>query len=167
MKLAQGARAVFPRRVRIGVLPRHALLLQGQAHAQLPLREGADLAALPRRACAAPLFQRRGALYRLQAVRGDLARPRRSRSRPVRAATTARAVPRATTSTWSNASIAGSARRLARSMPSSKGRTSSSRPRPARSFYFDKERLLANGDRWEREIAKKHRARRPIPVIKT
>jgi len=27
-------------------------------------------------------------------------------------------------------------------------------PRRARSLYYDKERLLANGDRWEREIAK-------------
>ena len=37
-----------------------------------PLREGPALAALPRRARAAPLSERRGALHRLQAVRGDL-----------------------------------------------------------------------------------------------
>ena len=29
-------------------------------------------------------------------------------------------------------------------------------------LYYDKERLLANGDRWEREIAKSHRARRAV-----
>ena len=31
-------------------------------------------------------------------------------------------------------------------------------------LYYDKERLLANGDRWEREIAQEHRARRAVPV---
>ena len=31
-------------------------------------------------------------------------------------------------------------------------------------LYYDKERLLANGDRWEREIAKKHRARRALSL---
>ena len=31
-------------------------------------------------------------------------------------------------------------------------------------LYYDKERLLANGDRWEREIAAQHRARRALPV---
>ena len=38
-------------------------------------------------------------------------------------------------------------------MPSSRGRTSSSPPRPARSCLYNKEKLLDNGDRWEREIA--------------
>ena len=33
-------------------------------------------------------------------------------------------------------------------------------------LYYDKERLLANGDRWEREIAQAHRARRAVPVIR-
>ena len=37
-----------------------------------PFEKGPHLAALPRRACAAPLSERRGALHRLQAVRGDL-----------------------------------------------------------------------------------------------
>ena len=32
-------------------------------------------------------------------------------------------------------------------------------------LYYDKERLLANGDRWEREIAQAHRARRAVPVM--
>jgi len=40
-----------------------------------------------------------------------------------------------------------------RSMPSSRGRISSSPPRPEELFY-DKEKLMANGDRWEAEIAK-------------
>src|SRR5262249_42510934 len=58
--------------IRIGVLPRHALLLQAEADAELSLREGSAVAALPRRACAAPLSQRRRALHRLQALRGHL-----------------------------------------------------------------------------------------------
>src|SRR5262249_24742402 len=63
---------VVPQRVRGGVRARPAVLLQAQAHAQLSVRERAALAALSRRARAAPLSQRRGALHRLQALRGDL-----------------------------------------------------------------------------------------------
>ena len=37
-----------------------------------PFEKGPQSPPLPRRACAAPLSQRRGALHRLQAVRGDL-----------------------------------------------------------------------------------------------
>src|SRR6202000_1294585 len=55
--------------IRIGVLPRHALFLQAEADLELPVREGPDLAALPRRARVAPLPERRGTLHRLQAVR--------------------------------------------------------------------------------------------------
>ena len=42
---------------------------------QLSVRKGAAQPALQRRACAAPLPQRRGTLHRLQAVRGDLPGP--------------------------------------------------------------------------------------------
>jgi NADH-quinone oxidoreductase subunit I len=31
-------------------------------------------------------------------------------------------------------------------------------------LLYDKAKLLANGDRWEREIARNHRARRAVPV---
>src|SRR5262245_3319979 len=61
------------------------------------------------------------------------AQRRRSPSKQARAATTERAGPPDTTSTWSNASIAACARRPARSMPSWRGRTSSLRLRRARS----------------------------------
>src|SRR5262249_49153703 len=61
-----------PQGVRGGIRARHAILLQSQADTQLPLREGADLASIPRRACVTPLSQWRGALHRLQVVRGDL-----------------------------------------------------------------------------------------------
>ena len=48
------------------------IFLQAQGDDQLSVREEPAEPALPRRACAAPLSQRRGALHRLQAVRGDL-----------------------------------------------------------------------------------------------
>ena len=32
-------------------------------------------------------------------------------------------------------------------------------------LYYDKERLLANGDRWEREIADEPETRRSVPVM--
>ena len=51
---------------------RAEVLLQAEGDAQLPAREGAALAPLPRRARAPALRQRRGALHRLQALRGDL-----------------------------------------------------------------------------------------------
>ena len=47
-------------------------LLQAQGDAELSAREEPAVAALSRRTCAAPLSQRRRALHRLQAVRGDL-----------------------------------------------------------------------------------------------
>src|SRR5262249_29160931 len=53
-------------------------------------------------------------------------------------ATTARAAPRAMTSTWSNASIAGCAKRLVRSTPSSKGRISNSPRKPAKNSITTK-----------------------------
>ena len=48
------------------------IFLRAEGDDQLSLREGAGQPALPRRACAAPLSERRGALHRLQALRGDL-----------------------------------------------------------------------------------------------
>ena len=48
------------------------IFLQAQGDDQLSVREDAAEPALSRRACAAPLSQRRGALHRVQIVRGDL-----------------------------------------------------------------------------------------------
>src|SRR6185312_6232768 len=59
-------------RIRIGLLSDDALFLPAEADAELSVREGTDLAALPGRACAAPLSEWRGTLHRLQAVRSDL-----------------------------------------------------------------------------------------------
>ena len=45
-----------------------------------------------------------------------------------------------------------------------RGPTSSSRPRPREELYYDKDALLANGDRWEREIAEQPPRRRAVSV---
>ena len=70
-----------PRRpldIPVGVRSRHhvgdALLLRPQIDPQLSLREGTAVAALPRRARASSLSERRRTLHRLQALRGDLPR---------------------------------------------------------------------------------------------
>ena len=107
------------------------IFLQAQGDDQLPVREDADRArasAASMRCAAIPMA--RSAASRANCARRS-ARRWRSPSRPSRARTAA-AAPRATTSTWSNASIAACARRRARWMRSSKGRTSNSRPKRAR-----------------------------------
>src|SRR5262249_58861286 len=71
-EIGSGRPRVVPQGVRVGIRARPSLFLQAEANAQLSVREGAALPALSRRACAAPLSERRGALHRLQAVRGDL-----------------------------------------------------------------------------------------------
>ena len=72
--------------------------LRAQDHDPVPGGEDADEPALPRPARAAPLSERRGALHRLQAVRGGLPGAGHPLSSPS-SAKTARAAPRATTST--------------------------------------------------------------------
>jgi len=74
-----------------------------------------------------PLPERRGALHRLQAVRGDL--PALAITIEAEPAPTARAAPRATTSTCSSASTAGSARSPARWTRSSRPASTSTRSR--------------------------------------
>ena len=72
MRLDRAAKGLFLLGVRDRLRAGHALFLQAEGDHQLSVREKPDLAALPRRARAAPLSERRGALHRLQAVRGDL-----------------------------------------------------------------------------------------------
>src|SRR6478736_3108698 len=67
-----GSQLALPQGVRLRILPVDALLLGAKEDAELPLREGPAVAPLPWRACVAPLSEWRGALHRLQAVRGDL-----------------------------------------------------------------------------------------------
>ena len=58
--------------VRLRHLAGAALLLQAEGDHQLSVREEPCQPALSRRACASPLPERRGALHRVQALRGDL-----------------------------------------------------------------------------------------------
>ena len=111
-----------------------ALLLQTEADRELPVREGACQPALPGGTRPAPLPERRGTLYCVQAVRGDLSRRRQSRSRRARAAMMARGGQPATISTWSSASIAVSARKPVRWTRSSRVQISNSPRRRAKSF---------------------------------
>src|SRR4030081_3732575 len=71
-----GGSVGVPKGVRVGIRAGDALLLQAEGDAELSVREGADLAPISRRACAAELSERGGALHRLQAVRSDLPGPR-------------------------------------------------------------------------------------------
>jgi NADH-quinone oxidoreductase subunit I len=153
MRLDRAARSLFLSEFVDRHHPGDALFLPAQGDDELPVRKGPALAALPRRACAAPLSERRRALYRLQAVRGDLpGAGHHDRGGPAGNDGTRR------TTRYDIDMVkciyCGSARRPARSTPSSRGRTSNSPPRRREELYYDKERLLANGDRWEREIAK-------------
>ena len=100
MAIGQAVSSLFLDGVRLGVLPVDALLLQAEGDAQLSLREGAAI----RRAFAASM--RCGAIPTARSAASPAscarrsARRRPSPSRPGRAATTARAAPPATTSTW-------------------------------------------------------------------
>src|SRR5262245_589439 len=97
------------------------------------------------------------------------ARRRQSPSRPDHGATMAPAAPRATTSTWSNASIAGSARRPARSTLSSKARTSNSPPRRARSSTTTRSACSPTATAGSARSPRTSRSTRPIgdPMIIT
>ena len=81
-----------------GLAHHRQVRLQPQDHGAVPRREDAAVAALSRPACAAPLRERRRALHRLQAVRGRVPGAGHHH-RVATSAPTARAAPRATTST--------------------------------------------------------------------
>ena len=75
MKLDQTAKAVFLIRIRRRFRSVDALFFQAETDAQLSAREESAIAALSGRTRPATLSERRGALYRLQALRGDLPGP--------------------------------------------------------------------------------------------
>ena len=128
-------------------------MFKPKATVNYPYEKGPLSPALPRRACAAPLSQRRGTLHRLQAVRGDLpgaGHHHRGRAAPHDGS-------RRTTRydiDMTKCIYCGLARRPARSTPSSRDRISNSPTETREELFYDKDKLLANGDRWEREIAR-------------
>ncbi|CAA9514076.1 MAG: NADH-ubiquinone oxidoreductase chain I, partial [uncultured Sphingomonadaceae bacterium] len=65
-------KGVHPVGLRQGPRADAEVLLQAEGDDQLPVREAGAVAPLPRRACAAPLPERRGAVHRLQALRGGV-----------------------------------------------------------------------------------------------
>ena len=140
-------------RVRLCVLPGDALLLQAQGDHGLSLREGTDLAPLSRRACAAALSEWGGALHRLQAVRGDLPAQAITIEAGARRNDGTRRTTRFDVDIMKciycgfcqeacpvDAIVLGPNVEFATETPEE--------------LYYDKERLLANGDRWERAIAR-------------
>ena len=72
MRLDQAARSIFLTEFVQAFFLSMRYFFKPKATLNYPFEKGAAVAALSRRACAAPLSQRRGALHRLQAVRGDL-----------------------------------------------------------------------------------------------
>jgi hypothetical protein len=75
MRLDQAARSVFLKEFVSAFVLAMRYFFKPKATLNYPFREGADLAPLSRRACAAALSERGGALHRLHAVRGDLPGP--------------------------------------------------------------------------------------------
>ncbi len=135
-----------------GLAAHRPVPVRAQGDRPVPGGEDAAEPALPRPARAAPLSERRGALHRLQAVRGGL--PGARDHHRIRAARRRHAPhdalrhrPRP------SASSAASARRAARSTRSSRRASSSTTARSAATCYYTKEMLLAVGDRYEAQIA--------------
>ncbi len=96
--LDRGARSLLLAEVVSGLLLTLKYMFKTPVTVNYPFEKGPLIPALSRRACAAPLSQRRRTLHRLQVVRGRVSRRSPSPSRPNRARTAA-AAPPATTST--------------------------------------------------------------------
>jgi formate hydrogenlyase subunit 6/NADH:ubiquinone oxidoreductase subunit I len=93
-------------------------------------------------------------MHRVQAVRSDLSGARHHyRSRPA-AERRAPGAPCATTSTCTNASYCGLCQESCPVDAIVEGPNFEFSAEMREELYYDKAKLLANGDRWEREIAK-------------
>ena len=151
-QLDQAARALLLKEFVSAFFLLDALLLQAEGDDQLSLREEPIVAALPRRARAAPLSQRRGALHRLQALRGDLPGPgHHHRGRAARNDGTRR------TTRYDIDMVkciyCGLCQEACPVDAIVEGPNFEFAVETREELYYDKDRLLANGDRWEREIA--------------
>ena len=125
-----------------------------------PVREEPAQPALPRRACAAPLSQRRGALHRLQAVRGDL--PGAGHHHRGRAARRRHPAHDALRHRHDQVHLL---RLLRGGLPGRRHRRGPElrvRDETREELFYDKDKLLANGDRWEaRDRGQPRRPTRP------
>ena len=133
----------------------HALTLQyffkAKATINYPYEKNPLSPALPRRACAAPLSERRGALHRVQAVRGgvpgagdhDRGRAARGRSRR----TTRYDID------MTKCIFCGFCQEACPVDAIVEGPNFEYSTETREELIYDKGKLLANGDRWERALA--------------
>ena len=150
--LARGARGLLLSELLSGMGLTLRYMFKRAGDGQLSLREGSAQPPLSRRARAAPLSQRRGALHRLQIVRGDLpglaitieAEPREDGSRR----TTRYDID------MTKCIYCGYCQEACPVDAIVEGPNFEFATETREELFYDKEKLLANGDRWEAEIAK-------------
>jgi NADH-quinone oxidoreductase subunit I len=149
-RLDQAARSIFLTEFMSAFFLAMRYFFKPKATLNIRLRRVA-LTPLSRRACAATLSEWRGAASPASCARRS-ARRRPLRSRRGRDATTARGEPRDSTSHDEMHLL----RLLSGGLPGRRHRpgTEFATETPEEELYYNKERLLANGDRWERAIAK-------------
>ena len=153
LRLDASRALAVPERVpgRIGADLRY--MFKPKATLNYPYEKSPLSPALPRRARAAPLSQRRGALHRLQAVRGDLpGAGDHHRGRAARNDGTRRTTRYDIDMT--KCIYCGMCQEACPVDAIVEGPNFEFAAETREELFYDKERLLDNGDRWEREIAR-------------